>query len=222
MPKAFVPAGSVANIRRTLESATPSQIQRGMRWYREFSAACLESAAKAGFLAGRNATRRQTIIGIAAAFSIQRSPNCNLATLHRFVVDMLAGYSKPQRGKCWHTPQQDAKALAIWNGTDPSDALTGPKESAFYANILGDPEHVTVDGHAYAIWTGQRITTNKISVPSKGPQRAACIEDYRSVAAEYGITPSDVQAITWVSWRDTHQTDKEKARRSFGGDWFAD
>lgn len=227
MPKSFAPAGSARNIRKVLDKARPSQIQAGVSWYRRYATAALGAAAQAGYLAGpfkagQCGVKARRIIGIAAAFSINRTPNCNLGTVFRFVREQVTGQAGRGKGGYWHSPSCDAKALAMWQGTDPADVLNGPKERAFYFASIGDSEHVTIDGHAYAIWLGQRITTNRIKVPRGGLQRAACVADYRAVAEAYGVSPADVQAITWVAWRDRHQDAATLASRSFGGHWMDD
>jgi hypothetical protein len=225
MAKPVIIAGSAENIRNVLDAATPEQRAIGVQWYDVFRADIIRTAQRAGMTvrSDRNPAANPSkairmLCGIAAAFSIQRSPNVNLCHLFDFVrCHMLA--TQPHHRDNYHSPIQDAKARAMANGADPIDVLTGPKERAFYLNIIGDPDHVTIDGHAYSIWLGERITTDKIKVPKSGhANRLACEEDYRSVAAEYNLNPAQVQAITWVVWRDQHQTQSDKARLMYGGD----
>lgn len=99
-----------------------------------------------------------------------------------------------------------AKAIAILQGADPLDVLGGRKVRAFYQCIMGE-NAVCVDGHAYSIWLGQRVPTSKTpKISDKLYDKIS--EDYRIAANQINeITgsfylPSQVQAITWVTWRN--------------------
>jgi hypothetical protein len=80
------------------------------------------------------------------------------------------------------------------------------KVSAFFLSITGQTDAVCVDGHAYAIWLGQRVPTTK--TPSLGVKlyadiaRAYCLVAKRSQAlCGEQLTPAQVQAVTWVTYR---------------------
>ena len=84
--------------------------------------------------------------------------------------------------------------------------LSGQKVVAFYRSIMGDKNAVCVDGHAYAIFIGERIPTTK--TPSITPklfetiQRAYQLVAKRSVElCGVELTPTQVQAVTWVTYR---------------------
>jgi hypothetical protein len=207
--------GNASNIVNVYRSATPEQVAKGRRWYGQFFSDVIRTAARAGF---RVQTRSDVsmVCGLAAAFSIQRSPNVNLWHLFFFLTEAAAG----RLDVSIHTGTQDTKARRIYNGADPLDVLTGPKERSFYSNIIGDGDAVTIDGHAWSVWTGTRTTTDKVKVPPGGPRREACVEDYRQAAAILGTSARDVQAVTWVTWRDMHQSESDKTRLGFGkGQW---
>jgi len=87
--------------------------------------------------------------------------------------------------------------------------LNGRKIRAFYECIVGKSDAVVVDGHAYSIWIGERLTMKQ--VPSIG------IKLYANITADYiqateeinakfntNLMPFQVQAITWVAWRRLH------------------
>lgn len=101
-----------------------------------------------------------------------------------------------------------AKAIAVLQGADPLDVLGGLKVRAFYECIIG-ADSVCVDGHAYSIWLGQRVPTNKTpKISDKLYARIA--EDYRIATKQINQITSDfylpcqVQAITWVAWRNLY------------------
>jgi hypothetical protein len=84
--------------------------------------------------------------------------------------------------------------------------LSGQKVVAFYKSIMGNPNAVCVDGHAYAIFIGERIPTTK--TPSITPklfetiQRAYQLVAKRSVdLCGVELSPTQVQAVTWVTYR---------------------
>lgn len=81
--------------------------------------------------------------------------------------------------------------------------LKGPKLCEFFNCILGDASDVCIDGHAYSIWVGDRITL--ANVPSIGKKLRQNIKaDYQSAATILGVQPHVVQAITWVTWKRLH------------------
>jgi len=62
---------------------------------------------------------------------------------------------------------------------------------------------ICIDGHAFSLWDGGRITLAKI--PSIGVKLRRQIKaDYESVATDLNIPGSELQAITWVAWRRIH------------------
>jgi hypothetical protein len=84
--------------------------------------------------------------------------------------------------------------------------LSGQKVVAFYRSIMGDKNAVCVDGHAYAIFIGERIATSR--TPSITPklfetiQRAYQLVSKRSVElCGVELSPTQVQAVTWVTYR---------------------
>jgi hypothetical protein len=80
--------------------------------------------------------------------------------------------------------------------------LSGPKLSEFFNCIRGITD-VCIDGHAYSIWFGDRITLAK--VPSIGKKiRQVIKKDYLAVAEANGLKGYEVQAITWVAHRRIH------------------
>lgn len=99
------------------------------------------------------------------------------------------------------------KAARIFCGESPLDVLGGFKVRAFYRSIMtrGDTDDVCIDRHAWSIADGGALG-------SLTPKR------YRTAAAAYvsaaanlraafpriasRLTPSNVQALCWIWWRD--------------------
>ena len=81
--------------------------------------------------------------------------------------------------------------------------LKGPKLQEFFNCILGDADDVCIDGHAYSVWVGDRITL--ANVPSIGKKLRQSIKaDYQLAALSLGVKPHVGQAITWVTWKRLH------------------
>lgn len=108
-----------------------------------------------------------------------------------------------------------AKAHAIYNGAFPEETLGGAKVRSFFSNIMypenGTP--VTVDRHAIDIACGKVQNDIERSAVIRGKAGYQKVADlYRRAAVilskEYGIPilPQQVQAVTWVSWRNTKIT----------------
>ena len=106
------------------------------------------------------------------------------------------------------------KAIQILeNGIeDVETILNGRKITAFYRCIMGEDDTVCVDGHAYSIWFGDRLTLK--DVPNIGKRLYAEITaDYVEAARiltedGYPTTCYEIQAITWVTWRRLHGVTK--------------
>lgn len=93
-----------------------------------------------------------------------------------------------------------AKAWRIAHGEDPREVLGGPKVRAFWRNLAGDPEAVTVD-----VWAAKAVgqDPNRLT-----PARYRAIaEAYRTAAHETGEDPRDIQAIVWLSYRGVKPAD---------------
>jgi hypothetical protein len=111
------------------------------------------------------------------------------------------------------------KAIQILEATshvDHASILNGRKITAFYECIVGRLDAVCVDGHAYSIWFGDRLTMKQ--VPNIGKKLyAEIVSDYVEAArilSEPGtlgvgtVSAFEVQAITWCAWRRLHGVTK--------------
>jgi hypothetical protein len=94
-------------------------------------------------------------------------------------------------------PDNRAKAWRIANGEDPSLVLSGPKVTAFFANITGDHNAVTVDVWAARAAEGE---SNKNAPTGKRYERIA--DAYReAAAAARNVSPRTMQAAVWTHIR---------------------
>lgn len=181
------------NILRTYHQATADELQRGMVWYRD--ANC-----EADRLADENDLSTTQTAGMIAAVSPGLRWERNVECAERIIKhETLNGL-----GVRWYDGVRKAKR--ILKGHNPVEVLKGNKVKAFYACILNPSNpigSVCIDGHAYAIWVGRRITLDDVpTINDRLYNRIA--SDYCVVAKDLAISPCQVQSITWLTWRRLH------------------
>ncbi len=197
---------SHGNILAVFFTANPAELQHGSRWYPDALAAC-ETIAQSYSLP------INTVAGVVAALSPNNKWQRNIIDADNLCrLYTSGGYDDAAQCKVSTFNGNKQKALQILSGIAPLESLGGLKVRAFYSCILGD-DAVCVDGHAFAIWKGERIPTTK--TPKISPKLYAAIAaDYRNAAntinAVMGTTytAAQVQAITWTAW---HRIAKEIA-----------
>lgn len=192
-----------------LSQATFSDLESGIHWY--------DRARKASaVLAYKYAITTAQAAGVIAALSPNNKWRRNI-----FDADILIRAAIDDKQDdikvCTFDLNKD-KALRIMDlafdfdhdeSTDVdtiSAILKGQKVTAFFKCIMGDSDTVCVDGHAYAIFKGQRIPTSKTPKIGKGLylsiQRSYQLVADRSVdICGHKLTPAQVQATTWVTYR---------------------
>ena len=178
------------NIAGMLQLASQADIEAGIEWY-----------ARAHRLASRLSEAYDLSLG-------QCGRNCSDA--EAMIKAWSYGVDPSTVKVCTFNPNK-AKAAEILSLSDPSSVniaaiLNGRKVSAFFLSIMGDPDAVCVDGHAYAIFIGERIPTTK--TPSITPKLFETIQRaYQLVAKRSAdlcgveLSPTQVQAVTWVTYR---------------------
>jgi hypothetical protein len=153
-------------------------------------------------------------VGVIAALSPNNKWTRNCVDAEAMVKAWHYGADPMGVKVCTFNPNK-AKAAAILALSDAetqgdadliAEILNGRKVTAFYRSILGDPDAVCVDGHAYSVWIGERVPTTQ--TPSIGVKLYADIaRAYQLVAKRSfnlcGVTlsPTQVQAVTWVTYR---------------------
>ena len=149
----------------------------------------------------------ETAAGVLAALSPNNRWDKNVRDAEALTKVICAG-GDPDSIKVSTFNKNKKKAVEILSGEHPLNVLGGLKVRSFYQCILGN-DAVCVDGHAYSIWTGQRVPTTK--TPSISEKLYEKIEtDYRLAAEQISsitgecYTAREVQAITWVVWRNMH------------------
>lgn len=141
------------------------------------------------------------IVGIIAALSPQKSWQENKRLARDFVI------SGKQHGttQAFLNKARDIAKLNKQVGRTVTmeaqivDILNGEKIKAFFLNILYPQKNtgVTVDRHTIEIAVGHKLTNHRLTVKQyQFFQRA-----YMLASIELNYLPHEIQAMTWVFWR---------------------
>lgn len=177
---------SMARVDGWFEAATAQDLADGLAWYdRAYRAA--------ERMADRYGVSVRCAAGVIAALSPRAQWGSNVAGAEKMIASAVAGEGQPSVNGL---PDNRAKAWRIATGEDPDEVLSGPKVCAFFANILGDTEAVTIDmwaARAAEGWANERAPARR--------RYALLSESYRRVARKRGLCPRDVQAAVWTVYR---------------------
>lgn len=176
------------NIIQVFRNCTEGDIHDGLNWYPRAN------------LIARQIAENNAIVGAGVIAAL--SPNLNWDINVSLAREILK--TKIYTGHYRNTLE---KAKRIINGENPLTVLHGWKTVNFYDCILnsGNTNSVCIDRHAIAICLGRPATDRErreLRATNSGLQKYNRYADaYRSVSLELNIKPSQLQAITWVSWR---------------------
>lgn len=182
--------------------------QVGASWYNNAHSICVTLGKKYGFSTDQ-------IAGAIAALSPNNKWDRNIQDAESLARAIATGID-PEEIKVCTFKGNKAKAIAILELNANYDQikviLKGQKVTAFFENIAtdGNCDAPVIDGHAYNVWNG--TVSGLKDVPSMTPKAFAGIQDaYREAAAiatavrlergESAVSPSQMQAITWVAYR---------------------
>ena len=186
--------------------ATSQEVQLGCDWY--------SSALK---IANRIAKKYGTSVEVAAGVIAALSPNNrwerNIVDAEAIIKCWAAGGTNTDmlNVKVCTYGKMKAKAVDILTRNVPVvEILNGKKIIEFFNCITNTAlNDVCIDGHAYSVWFGQRLTMKE--VPAIGKRLRSQIKtDYRDATAfindelDTTYTAADIQAITWVTHKRIH------------------
>lgn len=189
------------NIQAVYSLANATDHAQGAAWYPQAKAA-------AQALTDAYGVRLEVAIGVIAALSPRNRWERNLADAESLIKVYRIDPDSAADVKVCTFGKNKAKALQILALTDANwdsvlAILSGPKLREFASCIMGDSQEVCIDGHAYSVWLGDRVTL--ANVPSIGVKLRRTIKaDYQAAAKALGVPASTVQAITWCAWRRIH------------------
>jgi hypothetical protein len=168
--------------------AAPENARRdGETWYETARMTASAIAGAHGHLTPRH------VAGIVAALSPRVSWGSNVAGAYRLAEAASRGWPEPIVAG---TRSNRRKAWAIADGGDPETILGGPKVRAFFANLLGDDDAVTVD-----VWAARAAEGEWREQAPSGRRYLTIAQAYRDAAALRGVTPRTMQATVWCAVR---------------------
>jgi hypothetical protein len=184
-PQADISANMVGNIVGLVNEATIEERAAGLAWYPAYGHAIEAYGAS-------HSLDREHALALFAALSPRARIQRNWANFK------AACQTHTTQGCVCLTGKHRAKVAAFLAGLSSIEAVTsGPKVTAFYANLSGDLSQVTIDRHAVAGALGHCPDNDRISCA-----------DYRKYALAYqaaskllDLEPAQTQAIAWIVWR---------------------
>ena len=192
---------NVRNIKAIYELASAAEVADGNALYGVAKSIAI-------VLADRYGVTTAQAIGVLAALSPRNKWTRNVIDAESAISTYVAAGSEQARlTKVCTFGANKEKAIRILESgaeTIPTilEILSGPKLREFASCIAG-LDDVCIDGHAWCIWQGSRVTL--ADVPSIGVKlRREIKADYAQAAADLGLKASELQAITWVTWRRIH------------------
>jgi hypothetical protein len=211
------------NILRAFGSATLDEIHAGRQWYKEARGLAVELVELYGtrFIDPDDTTERavERAVAVIAVLSPRLSWSKNVELARWIYGEVSLALTNPP-APVWSRSVLDRfpglkangkKALSILLGIAPEDVVSGPKVTAFFHAIANpnDPRGIVIDRHAFDVAVGRVMDdrTRGIVLGRKGAY-AQFVRAYERAAEQLqeefpGITPAEVQAITWVAWRRT-------------------
>jgi hypothetical protein len=198
------PRANARHIIGMLGLASAADIQQGKDWYQRAYDLSLS------FIHTYEGLTLGQAIGVIAALSPNNKWERNCADAESMIKLWHQGIDPRVAKVCTYNTNKDKAARILEMESVDTEAiqeiLSGQKVVAFYRCISGFKDTVCVDGHAFAIFMGERIPTTK--TPSLSPALYAAITRSYILASERSIdacghklTPAEVQAVTWVTYR---------------------
>ena len=181
-------------------TASRSEREEGLNWY-----------SRASRIANQLAEEYETTVEVTAAVIALLSPNNkwdrNIADAERLIKAWATGEEYSSVKVCTYNANKE-KAIRVLEGESIDEVISGRKVTAFFHCIIGCPNSVCIDDHAYNIWRGEQSPLDEVPHISKKTYELIC-DDYISAANKinliddrHQLLASEVQAITWVTWRN--------------------
>lgn len=188
---------SVSNVLAVYNGAFAEHLRFGLSWYSIANREALRMGGGRGYHLERNA-------GIIAALSPMNGWANNLRKAQALVSARGRITIAENGSNGIGLSANVAKAVEIYRGADPLDVLGGDKVRAFYRTIVdptGDIDPV-IDRHAFDIAVGMRTDDAARTILSRKGVYNEFAHVYREAAKVAGIGSAQMQAITWVAWRE--------------------
>lgn len=157
-----------------------------------------------------------TVAGIVAVLSPQMLWKDQLRETPLVLDAFKRGLDRPDF-KSRSFPINQQKAYRVWLAPTMGEAesiISGPKVSAFYLALMGDPNSVTLDSHAINAAFGGKLSPDEINrLFSKKDTLEQIREAYLKLAKAKGTTPADAQARIWEVQKTIGRITKPKTQQ---------
>lgn len=173
------------NILQAFSRATSDDIADGKAWYPQAI---------------------ETLQGIAGSWTCEkRAAVCAMLSPRITWAENTKGVVKLHRATAQHSslcPVVAGLRRNVWKAWETArdgdlTRVSGPKVSAFYANLCGDFQRVTID-----VWAARAAGVSDREMSHLDRNRYKCLERaYQSVARELYFAPAELQAIVWIVQR---------------------
>jgi hypothetical protein len=179
------------NISKILNQST--EIERQNNWYKDAYKVGTKFSVHLNYNICENIAKS---CGVIAALSPIKSWDENVEIAENFILT----------GRAKHTQVMTQKAIDILNSDGKDETilsiLNGKKISSFYDNIKNykTSQKVTIDRHALSCIFG-RWSTDEFYQGMTKNQYDFFESCFQYAAEKLGYQPSQLQAITWCSWR---------------------
>lgn len=175
------------SILRMYLSATEEQRLAGETWYETARETAKEFAKQYG-------VSYRCAAGVIAVLSPRQRWETNKADAQAILRAVSSGSRIKPKVSAYGANRD--KAWRIAKGESPASVLGGPKVNAFYRNICGDYNGVTVD-----VWAARVAEPYNHTFAGRDKDYAVIAEAYTTAAIELGTFPAFVQAVCWVAVR---------------------
>lgn len=204
---------NVRNIKAIYELASAAEIADGKAWYPV-------AGDIASVIADQYGLTKSTVIACCAALSPRNRWERNVLDTETLIAAYVASGPvqaaltrvctfRANKAKAIRVLEHESNAEEAVRWDDLQAILSGPKLREF-ADCISGRDNCTIDGHAWCIWQGSRVTL--ADVPAIGVRLRREIKlDYSQAAEDLGLKASELQAITWVTWRRIHGVTKSKS-----------
>ena len=180
------------HIQALLDLASAGEQSEGLTWYQRANLAAVR-------LADQYEIAIDTAAGVIAALSPRNKWDRNLLDAENLIAAFKAGgedAAADVKVCTFGANKKKALEILIWaaQGDIVKEFLSGPKLVEFFSCIIGEDD-VCIDGHAYSIWFGDRVTLAK--VPSIGKKLR------EEIKKDYGYSPTtniEIGIKKFIDW----------------------
>lgn len=195
----YTDAPSVNNILAVYNAASATALRDGLSWYMDAH----NFARTVGGGRSHHVARNAGIIAALSPLNGWENNKRKAAELISLRARIAVEKGKPNGIGLGSNVK---KAIDIYNGGDPLSVLRGDKVVAFFETILDPTADIdpVIDRHAFDIAVGERTNEQRRGILSRKGVYSDFANAYREAAKIVGIGSAQMQAITWLAWREQH------------------